>query len=162
MADIKNPRLLYVKEALFVLGGLIASGLILLEHPTIKVACCSASPSGALPGPTISPSTSSSTTSIRATSSRASGRSSDTCWETSGVDHDELQSVHSYRRDPPARPGARCLRAHALNRNWNRSSLKPITPLSNTRCTTPLVWCWLGCSGCTTEAAGSTVRGGPC
>lgn len=38
MTDITNPRLLYAKGALFVLGGLIASGLILLEHPTVRVA----------------------------------------------------------------------------------------------------------------------------
>ncbi len=36
--DIKNPRLLYAKGALFVLGGTMAVGLILVEHPTIKVA----------------------------------------------------------------------------------------------------------------------------
>jgi hypothetical protein len=38
MADIKNPRLLYAKGALFVLGGIMAAGLILMERPTIKVA----------------------------------------------------------------------------------------------------------------------------
>jgi hypothetical protein len=38
MTDIKNPRLLYAKGALFVLGGIMASGLILAEHPTVKVA----------------------------------------------------------------------------------------------------------------------------
>ena len=38
MADIKNPRLLYAKGALFVLGGIMAAGLILVERPTIKVA----------------------------------------------------------------------------------------------------------------------------
>ena len=38
MADIKNPRLLYAKGALFVLGGILASGLILVERPTVKVA----------------------------------------------------------------------------------------------------------------------------
>jgi hypothetical protein len=38
MADIKDPRLLYAKGALFVLGGIMAAGLILVEHPTIKVA----------------------------------------------------------------------------------------------------------------------------
>jgi hypothetical protein len=37
MADIKDPRLLYAKGALFVLGGAIAAGLILTEHPSIKV-----------------------------------------------------------------------------------------------------------------------------
>ena len=38
MTDIKNPRLLYAKGALFVLGGLLASGLILAEHPNVKIA----------------------------------------------------------------------------------------------------------------------------
>jgi hypothetical protein len=38
MADIKDPRLLYAKGALFVLGGIMAAGLILMERPTIKVA----------------------------------------------------------------------------------------------------------------------------
>jgi hypothetical protein len=38
MADIKNPRLLYAKGALFVLGGIMAAGLILVDRPTIKVA----------------------------------------------------------------------------------------------------------------------------
>lgn len=38
MADIKDPRLLYAKGILFVLGGLLASLLILFEHPSLKVA----------------------------------------------------------------------------------------------------------------------------
>ena len=38
MADIKDRRLLYAKAALFVLGGIMASGLILMERPTVKVA----------------------------------------------------------------------------------------------------------------------------
>ena len=38
MTDIKNPRLLYAKGALLVLGGIMASGLLLAEHPTVKVA----------------------------------------------------------------------------------------------------------------------------
>ncbi len=38
MTDIKSPRLLYAKGALFVLGGIMASGLILAEHPSVKVA----------------------------------------------------------------------------------------------------------------------------
>ena len=36
--DIKNPRLLYLKGMLFVLGGLLASALIILEHPTLRMA----------------------------------------------------------------------------------------------------------------------------
>ena len=38
VADIKDPRLLYIKGALFVLGGIMASGLILVERPSVKVA----------------------------------------------------------------------------------------------------------------------------
>ncbi len=38
MEDIKSARLLYTKAALFVLGGVIACVLILVERPTIKVA----------------------------------------------------------------------------------------------------------------------------
>ncbi len=38
MTDIKNPRLLYAKGALFVLGGIMALALILVECPTVKVA----------------------------------------------------------------------------------------------------------------------------
>jgi hypothetical protein len=38
MTDIKSPRLLYAKGALFVLGGIMASGLIIAERPTVKVA----------------------------------------------------------------------------------------------------------------------------
>ena len=38
MGDITNPRLLYLKGGLFVLTGLLASALLLLESPTLKVA----------------------------------------------------------------------------------------------------------------------------
>ena len=38
MGDITNPRLLYLKGGLFVLSGLLAAGLILLECPSVKVA----------------------------------------------------------------------------------------------------------------------------
>jgi hypothetical protein len=38
MGDITNPRLLYLKGGLFVFGGLLASGLLLLECPSLKVA----------------------------------------------------------------------------------------------------------------------------
>ena len=34
MADIKNPRLLYAKAGLFLLLGLAAAALILLDHPS--------------------------------------------------------------------------------------------------------------------------------
>ena len=37
LGDIKNPRLLYAKGALFVFTGIVAAGLILAEHPTIKI-----------------------------------------------------------------------------------------------------------------------------
>ena len=37
MTDIKNPRLLYAKGALFVLGGIMAVALILAEQPSLKV-----------------------------------------------------------------------------------------------------------------------------
>ena len=36
--DITNPKLLYLKAALFVLTGLLAGTLILLELPTLKIA----------------------------------------------------------------------------------------------------------------------------
>ena len=38
MADITNPRLVYLKGFLFLLSGLLASALLLVEHPTLKVA----------------------------------------------------------------------------------------------------------------------------
>ena len=38
MADIKNPRLLYAKGLLFLLGGTLATGIILVEHPSFKIA----------------------------------------------------------------------------------------------------------------------------
>jgi hypothetical protein len=36
--DITSPRILYLKGGLFVLAGGLASAMILLEHPTLKVA----------------------------------------------------------------------------------------------------------------------------
>lgn len=38
MADLKSRSLIYLKGHLFLVGGLMAGGLILLEHPEIKVA----------------------------------------------------------------------------------------------------------------------------
>jgi hypothetical protein len=38
MADIKSPTMLYVKAGLFVVTGAVASFLILLDHPSAKVA----------------------------------------------------------------------------------------------------------------------------
>jgi hypothetical protein len=38
MTDIKSPRLLYAKAALFLLGAIMAAGLILAEHPSLKLA----------------------------------------------------------------------------------------------------------------------------
>lgn len=37
MGDITQPKLLYAKGLLFVITGLIAGGLLLLEHPSLKV-----------------------------------------------------------------------------------------------------------------------------
>ena len=36
--DIIHPRVLYLKAALFLLGGTLAAALILLERPSVKVA----------------------------------------------------------------------------------------------------------------------------
>ena len=36
--DITHPRLLFLKGALFVLGGTLSSAVILLEAPSLKVA----------------------------------------------------------------------------------------------------------------------------
>jgi uncharacterized membrane protein YbaN (DUF454 family) len=36
--DLTNPRLIYLKGFLFVVAGLIASGAILIELPTLKIA----------------------------------------------------------------------------------------------------------------------------
>jgi hypothetical protein len=38
MADLTNPRLIYLKGFLFLVAGLLASALLLAEHPTLKVA----------------------------------------------------------------------------------------------------------------------------
>ncbi len=38
MTDITNARLLYLKALLFLLGGVLASVIILLEHPDWKLA----------------------------------------------------------------------------------------------------------------------------
>jgi hypothetical protein len=38
MADIRSPRLLYFKGLLFVVLGLLASAILLLEHPEPRVA----------------------------------------------------------------------------------------------------------------------------
>jgi hypothetical protein len=37
MRDITNPRLLFLKGFLFLFTGLLASFLLILEHPTLKV-----------------------------------------------------------------------------------------------------------------------------
>lgn len=37
MADLTNPKAIYAKGFLFLLGGLIASALLVMEHPTPKV-----------------------------------------------------------------------------------------------------------------------------
>ena len=36
--EITSPRLLYVKALLFLVAGAIAAGLLILEHPTLKIA----------------------------------------------------------------------------------------------------------------------------
>jgi uncharacterized RDD family membrane protein YckC len=38
MADLKNPRLLYAKAALFLIAGGIAATVLLLQNPTLKTA----------------------------------------------------------------------------------------------------------------------------
>lgn len=38
MGDITNPRLLYLKGGLFVVTGLVASGLLLVDNPRLEVA----------------------------------------------------------------------------------------------------------------------------
>jgi hypothetical protein len=38
MADITNPKIIYAKGFLFLACGLLASGLLLFEAPTLKVA----------------------------------------------------------------------------------------------------------------------------
>lgn len=38
MGDLTDARLMYLKAVLFVVGGVLAGGLVLLEAPTLKVA----------------------------------------------------------------------------------------------------------------------------
>ena len=38
MADIQNPRLLYFKGALFLGLGVLASAILLIEHPSLETA----------------------------------------------------------------------------------------------------------------------------
>ena len=38
MPDLTNPRLIYAKGLLFLIGGVLASVLLLLEHPSLQVA----------------------------------------------------------------------------------------------------------------------------
>ncbi len=38
MADLKSKKLIYLKAFLFLFDGIVASMIILLEHPTLKVA----------------------------------------------------------------------------------------------------------------------------
>jgi len=35
--DLTNPRLIYLKGGLFLLAGSMAAGLIILEHPTVRI-----------------------------------------------------------------------------------------------------------------------------
>ncbi len=39
MDDLKDPRLIYLKAGLFLLIGLVSVGLILIEHPSLKIFC---------------------------------------------------------------------------------------------------------------------------
>lgn len=38
MADLTNTRLIYLKGALFLVAGLLASSLLLIEHPSLSAA----------------------------------------------------------------------------------------------------------------------------
>ena len=38
MADLKNPKAIYAKGFLFLLGGLLASLILVLENPSLKTA----------------------------------------------------------------------------------------------------------------------------
>ena len=38
MADIQNPKLLYFKGALFLCLGILASAILVWEHPSLRVA----------------------------------------------------------------------------------------------------------------------------
>jgi hypothetical protein len=38
MTDIQSPQWLYAKGALFLVLGILASGILLLDHPSLKVA----------------------------------------------------------------------------------------------------------------------------
>jgi hypothetical protein len=37
MADIKNPKLIYAKGFLFLFTGLLASALLIVQHPSLEV-----------------------------------------------------------------------------------------------------------------------------
>jgi hypothetical protein len=38
MGDLKDPRVIYAKGALFLFSGLLAAGLLVAEHPSVRVA----------------------------------------------------------------------------------------------------------------------------
>lgn len=38
MADLRDPRVIYLKGFLFLVSGVLASGLLLAEHPSLKTA----------------------------------------------------------------------------------------------------------------------------
>jgi hypothetical protein len=38
LGDIKSARLIYIKGFLFLLAGVFAAGLLLVEHPSLRVA----------------------------------------------------------------------------------------------------------------------------
>lgn len=37
MGDLKNPKLIYAKGLLFLIGGVLAAGLILAEQPSLRI-----------------------------------------------------------------------------------------------------------------------------
>jgi hypothetical protein len=37
MTDLTNPKLIYAKGLLFLFGGLVSAGLLIAEHPSLKV-----------------------------------------------------------------------------------------------------------------------------
>lgn len=38
LGDLKHPRLMYLKGVLFLLGGVMAAGLLLFEQPSLRIA----------------------------------------------------------------------------------------------------------------------------
>jgi hypothetical protein len=38
MADLKNPKLIYAKGFLFLFAGVLAGGIVIADHPTLRTA----------------------------------------------------------------------------------------------------------------------------